>query len=52
MAKKKRKTMAELAAGHKEFMKGKEENPDGLALFERTLKNAIPKPPKRQRGPK
>ena len=52
MAKKKRKTMAELAEGHKEFMKGKEENPNGLALFERALKNAIPKPVKKPRGSK
>lgn len=53
MAKKKKappKTMEELTKNFEEFMKGKEENPDGLAHFEQVIKKAVKKKDKKQAG--
>jgi len=51
MAKKQRKSMAELTAGYKDFMKGKEANPDGANAFEKAIKKAST-PKKKSRGSK
>lgn len=51
MAKKQRKTMEELTAGHKDFMKGKEVNPEGAIAFEKAVKKAST-PKKKPRGSK
>jgi hypothetical protein len=38
--KKKGRTMEEVTAGYEEFMKGKQLNPNGFELFDKTIKKA------------
>lgn len=47
---KKSKTMAEVTADYKEFVKGKETNKNGKQLFDKVIKKAAK--PKKQRAAK
>lgn len=52
MAKKKRLTVEELGKRYETFIKGKEVNDNGKELFEKALKNTLPKEPKKPHGSK
>ena len=52
MAKKKRLTVEEIGKRVEKFLEGKELNDNGKELFERALKNTLPKEPKKRNGSK